>query len=250
MPFVDREMIFGMGSVYVPIVEALTGQPNGRAKIDRLNTILRAAAVPSPALIARDSTYAWVGGKYHYWVNQLIDGMAKVGTPAAPITAHHWLNRPSRDSATLQLNDGTIRVIEIAGTGCAGCVFAMYALERFRVRFPKVEPVLLTFAGGAWGNRLIEPEDEVQRLNEWVTNNVKAKYPIGIWGNKKSLNEDGGMTLEPITIGNDYPIIGKPMLYVVDGKGILRRIFTGYDHEIEQRIAATIQFLQREANAQ
>jgi hypothetical protein len=249
IPFANRNMLYGQveEQVYSPTVEALTGQPNARAQIDRLNVVLRAGAIPDPALIAFDSVYARLGemaqGAAEYW----IASNAKLGTQAAPLVAHHWLNRPSHDSTTLSLNDGKIRLIEVANTGCAACIHELHALERLSRRFPQIEPMMITWTTGAWGNRLVEPADELRLLTNYFVTDTKITFPVGIWAGKKMPNEDGGMTPEASPNNQNYPPYGKPMLWVVDGAGTIRRAFTGYDREIEMQITRTVEFLIREA---
>jgi hypothetical protein len=249
MPFTDRRLLFEHVEerVYSPTVEALTGQPSARQAIEQLNAMVRAAARPTPTLLAVDADYAYLGSAYQRSAEEMIGGNAKLGSAAAPLIAHRWLNRTSGDSATMSLNDGKIRLVEVAHTGCVPCVYELHALQRMHTRFPQIEPVLLTWTFGYWGNRLIEPAEEVRHLTDYFVTNTKITYPVGIWSGKKVPNEDGGNTPEESPNLKDYPIFGKPMLWVIDGRGIIRRVFTGYDREIETQIVRTVEFLLAEA---
>jgi hypothetical protein len=251
MPFANRNLMFGqtMEQVYMPTVEALTGKPDGRASVQKLNAVMRAAAVPSAALLAFDSVYARLGEKAQAVAEHWIESSAKLGTHAAPLFAHRWLNRGTPDSTTVPVNDGTIRLIEIATTGCAGCMWELHAVQRLRDRYPEVEPIMMTWTSGSWGNRFVEPIQEVGYLTDFLVKEMGITVPIGIWAGKKIPNNDGGMTPEPPPMFDAYPVFGKPMLWVVDGQGIVRRIFNGYDREIEMQIARTVELLVREKSA-
>jgi hypothetical protein len=249
IPFSNRGIFYRQitEQVYSPTVEALAGQPNGRSRIARLNALLDAAAIPSAAVVAADSDYAYMGTTYQVKAKQIIQANEKLGTPATPLVAHHWLNRSSADTGAFAVNNGKIRIIEMATVFCAPCVHALQGLERLRKRYPDVEPVMLTFTFGHWGNRLVEPEEEVQKLSAYFIGDQKITFPIGIWAGKKIKDPDGGMVPQESPSLTDYPTFGKPMLWVVDGKGIIRRVFTGYDREIDRQIVRTVEFLRQES---
>jgi hypothetical protein len=109
-----------------------------------------------------------------------------------------------------------------------------------------VEPVMLTWTFGHWGNRFVEPAAEISHLKAYFVNEVKVMHPIGIWAGRKIPHEDGGLTPELPANFADYPLFGKPMLWIVDGRGIIRRVFTGFDRDIEQQMTRTVEFLLRE----
>jgi hypothetical protein len=44
-----------------------------------------------------------------------------------------------------------------------------------------------------------------------------------------------------------YPVVGKPVFFVLDGKGTIRRIIKGYSMDMQFQIVRTVQFLLREA---
>jgi hypothetical protein len=245
IPYADRNFN-DLGDMYGPTIEALAGKAGTRQQIDRLNAILRVAAVPAPNLIASDSAYYWLAEGMPQSIEHLISGNARLGTSAAPLTAHYWIN-PSRDSTTVRVNDGKIRIVELANTGCPGCVFAMYGMQRLYAKFPQIEPVMVTFTSGSWANRLVEPAEEVAHLTDFFVNSTKVTFPVGIWAGKKIPNEDGGMSPMGSINNVNYPTFGKPMLWVIDGHGKIRRIFTGYGMETYTQLQSTIEFLLREA---
>jgi hypothetical protein len=145
------------------------------------------------------------------------------------------------------VNDGKIRVIEMAHTGCEPCVEALYALQQLHTQFPTIEPVLLTWTFGYWGDRLVEPAEEIAHLTDYFVTKTRVTYPVGIWAGKRMPNEDGGSAVQPSVNLANYPSIGKPMIWVIDGRGIIRKIFTGYSRDINVQLVRTVEYLLREA---
>src|SRR5687768_11059050 len=97
--------------------------------------------------------------------------------------------------------------------------------------------MMVTATSGSWANRLVEPEEEVVRLTAHVLNTLKLDYPVGIWKAKKVMNQYGGMTPEgPGPTLSAYSGCGTPMLWVLDGRGIIRRIVVGYERDFEQQL--------------
>jgi hypothetical protein len=78
---------------------------------------------------------------------------------------------------------------------------------------------------------------------------AKLKIPIAMWKNARVANEEGGISATagwgPNT--TNYPVIGNHTIYVLDGKGTIRRVFLdGSSRESERHIARTVQFLLKE----
>jgi thiol-disulfide isomerase/thioredoxin len=232
--------------VYSITIEALAGQPDGVVQIRRIHEVLRSATVPSPAVVALDSSFVSVGRGYAHKLRKLIEINALVGTQGKPLVAHVWLNRREQSSDTVFLNDGKVRLVEVASTNCGPCLRALAGIEQIRTRLPNVEGVFVTVTTGSWGNRLVEPDDEVRRLaTEFQKSNINI--PIGIYRAEKTLNEDGGIT--PVDAGpnfRNYPGPVKPTLWAIDGRGVIRRIFLGYSRDMEKEIIRTLEFLSRE----
>jgi len=249
MEFRDRWSLFGVRKdLYVMTVEALTGLPDGRQQIDQLNARLKPLAVTPPELIALDSSFYWFGVQYQAAVQLFVTMSERLGAVGAPIVANYWINRPTRDSALIPVNDGRIHVVEVATYACVPCLLALNGLERLHQRFPQVDVMMTTWTVGSWGNRLVEPDDEAMRLTDFFLKTARATIPIGIWKGKKVLNEDGGMTPED---GNPnlerYPLASKPMIWILDGRGRIRRVLLGYSRDLDPQIMRTVEFLIRES---
>jgi len=253
LSFYDRGLLFpytgGDGKLYAALVDALTGQPGGLEQIKALNTRIQAAIIPTPALIAVDSGYIARGHIYQsvFTSEMTVNGM--LGMQGKPIVSGYWLNRPTRDSATLIVNDGKIRVLEVGSYTCAGCLWALQAMQRIQNQFPDIQTMMLTWTLGFWGNRVIDP-DETAQLTDYYLNDAKVTIPIAIWRGKKVIMEDGGYRSEDAGPNlKNYPMVSKPTIWVLDGKGTIRRIFVGYSRENEKDIIKVVQYLTREATA-
>jgi hypothetical protein len=249
MPFSDRSLMFPYGEdVYAATLDALAGQPGGRARIDSLIAILQRSTVPAASLVALDSAYDWKGREYQMILSAWTSIGTKLGTAGAPLVSNYWLNRPASDSATVPVNDGTIRILEFGSYSCPPCLLALYGIQRLQQRFPQIQSVYVTSTLGWWGNRSMEPDEEAQRLKELFLEKMRLTVPISIWKGRKVQNVDGGMT--PADEGPNfvhYPQGAKPTIWVLDGSGMIRHVFFGYSREKEEQLARVIQFLLRES---
>jgi hypothetical protein len=250
MQFYDRGQLLPSWCAcdfYPTVIDALSGQPGGKNRIDSLNALAKAVLIPSPSLVARDPEFAKHGREYQEQLNTLIAATSKIGSQGAPLVSNYWLNRPTRDSAQIPVNDGKIRVLEVATYGCPACVIALHGMQRLQNALPDIEVFMLSWTLGSWANRLVDADEEVARLTEYFLNHEKITIPIAIWKATKVPNQDGGMTPENYGPNIEhYPLAGKPMIWVLDGRGMIRRVFTGYSRDTERQILRTVQFLRRE----
>jgi thiol-disulfide isomerase/thioredoxin len=252
IPYPLRGVMYGPGMPfsYGVIIDALSGQLNGRATIRTLNEKLLAWAVPPVTLVAHDSSFRWEGEYRKKSMQGMIDVSERVGEPGTPIVAQYWANRGStRDSQTVQVNDGRVRVIEVGSWSCGPCMAALPGLSRLSKRLPEAEFIFLTTTMGGWGNREIEPKAEADSLAEHFLKKLHAEIPIGIAFNEKGINEDSLIVhkiLSHTWDAGQYPQMGKPCFYILDGKGTIRRILAGYDRDLEENVASIVEFLQKE----
>jgi len=253
IPFEWRGTVFspGFGVFYTPVVDAMSGQPHGRDSIRVMNEALLAATTPPPALLAHDSSFAWDGQSARALVQSNVDATNHLGLPGKPIIANYWANRgATRDSQTVAVNDGKIRVIEIGGFTCEPCLAAMPGMERLHKKYPGVEFNFLTAGTGVWGNRVVPVKEEASHLADHFLNNFHVTFPIGILMPVWVPNPEGGQmaVLQIPTFDTDhYPQTAKPSFFILDGKGIIRHMIGGYNRDFEDTIARTIEYLQHEA---
>jgi hypothetical protein len=250
MEFIDREMMYKDPRFYSEIIDALAAQPNSRAQMSVLNAALENAAVPSAPLIAQDSNFYWKGTGYRAMLQEMENAGMRVGTPAQAIEGNYWVNLPRSDPFTMSVTDGTIHVLEVGHYSCGPCIAALGTLQRLQDRFPTARMVYATTTEGSWGYRLAEPAEETPHLVEFYTKQLKLRFPISIWQGPLQRNVDGGMTPDPSGGPNftHYQLVSKPTIYVIDGRGIIRRVFVGgITPDREAQLATLITFLQREA---
>jgi hypothetical protein len=247
MPFNNRVVMFPSGSgVYFSTLDALTGKPNYKTTVAQLNAVLSESVVPSPALVALDSDYFYHGRYYKSSLDKYVEAGALLGNRSDPMISNYWINRPSSDSQSVSVTDGKIRVVEIGSYYCAPCLVALQGMQRIQTAFPDIEVMMMTGTLGFWANRLVEADEEVRQLTTYYRDTAKVTIPVGIWKGKKVSNDNGETVPEGGPTFAKYPLVGKPTIWILDGKGIIRRIFPGYSRDVETEIAKTVRFLQRE----
>jgi hypothetical protein len=257
VPFYDRGWTVyspGGSSFYGELIDALSGQPGGRAKIDMVNTTLKAGAIPSAAQIALDSNFYWQGHWYQQDIQGKIKTAGRIGTKAQDIQGNYWVNltKPGAGGIgahAMRVAAGKITIMEVGSFTCPGCVTSLSALQRLQRRFPMIQTAFATWTLGSWSNRLVETTEEAEKLKEQFTQRNKiTDVPISIWTCKKVVQEDDGLLPESAgpNLAN-YPMSGKPNFYVIDGKGVIRLVhLSGLDRDTETQFARTVEFLLKE----
>jgi thiol-disulfide isomerase/thioredoxin len=184
-------------------------------------------------------------------MRRMVDASKRVGAQGTPIVANYWVNRgASRDSQTVDVADGKIRVIEVGSFTCGPCISAVPGLNRLSARYADVEFIFLTWTLGWWGNRAIDPRVESEKLAAHFLENVGAKIPIGIAFRPRETTDEG-LSIPRIATNtleaNHYPEASKPTFYILDGTGRIRRVIFGYSRDLEDNMAQIIEFLRRDA---
>jgi hypothetical protein len=251
--FPDRREMYWKPQFYTELVDAISGQPDAQARIGAMNAALKAATQVSAEMIALDSNFYWTGRDYRSMLDQMIVVGMRIGTRADDVQSNAWVNvaGPGKISGshTRPMADGRIRILEIGHYSCPQCVTALGALQRIQDRYPGIQVVYATSTEGSWANRIIEPAVEVTRLTEYYTQKLNVTFPIAIWQAALKRTDDGGMLPEGEGPNfANYPMAGKPNIYIVDGKGRIRRVYIeAITREREAQIATVIEFLQKEA---
>jgi len=252
MPYLSRGAFYEDSFLYTATVDGLLRQPNGRATVRALNARLLAEASPSAEVIARDSSLRYYPAERWKGLIQAYASVSeRMGQAGTPLAASYWVNRGStRDSQSVAVTDGKIRILEIGSFTCAPCMAAVPALERLHQRFPAIEVDFMTSTQGWWGNRVIEPRAEAERLADHFLTVKHATFPIGIAFAPRAPDDDGGaMPVVATTTwhADNYPQISKPTFYILDGHGTIRRVIAGYNRDLENSLADVVEFLRHEA---
>src|SRR5687768_6053170 len=104
----------------------------------------------------------------------------------------------------------------------------MHGLQRIKQKFPSIEVIGACWTFGKWANRVVEAREEAKRLHDYFVNQLKISFPVAVWMEPRLPEEDGsgGRTVAhwPGPINRDYPVLGKPTIWILDGKGRVRQI--------------------------
>jgi len=249
-PFFGREPMLGGGwlpnTTVEHMAEVLALRPGGRAQFERLQEMLGAVTAMPKDSIALDSMFYWQGLYYSMTLKSNAAFFAMLGLTPGDIYMKYWVNMPNPGPGTMKMSDGTIHIVEIGGYTCASCIDALAALQRLHEVFPTIVPVFAITTTGQWGNRTIQPDSEVVFLRDMFLNQRKVTIPIGIWGSRLVRNDDGDLvqdSTDVTTVFQQYKQFGKPTIYVVDGKGRIRKAYGQFDRHVEMKLYEDIRFL-------
>jgi hypothetical protein len=262
IPFFERGPAFN-DQLFRMVVDLLVAQ-SAITRVDSLGKALLQYAVPTPEAVADDAwTAKQEGASYAKNVRQVLQQLAMIGRPAPPIVANYWFNTnppvhaatpefamamDGGTSRTLTLNDGTIRLLEFGDKGCPHCVESLPGLGRLKAKLPpRVELWYITETTGAWGPDLVDANVEVQQLRRFYVDFKDVSTPIALWAGVKQPNEDGGAVPAPNANIASYKVQGSPRYVIVDGRGIVRFVISGYSRGLERKLLETLEALSAEA---
>lgn len=250
--FDDRRAMYWDPQFYSELVDAMASQPHARARIEALNATLTAGTVPAPAVLARDPAYAGMSQQFAGSLRETMIVGTRVGTSAQDVVGNFWVNLTAPKAIagdhTMSMSDGTIHVLEMGHYTCGQCIEALGTLQRLHDHFQAIRVVYATATEGSWANRLVEPSVEAQQLAVFYTDKLKVTFPISIWNGPLRPTDDGGMLPENSGPNFEhYPMAFKPNIYIIDGRGIIRRVLVGtITRDREVQMARLIAFLMRE----
>jgi hypothetical protein len=163
-----------------------------------------------------------------------------------PIQGSRWVNVPQTEAHDLALNDGTVRVLIFGRSTFADMIMAANHLQH---RLPAgAEVVFVTATQGFWGGDFLEPDQEVQRLVNYYTKDLKVTVPIAIWASEKMTTPSGGHVPARSPNNTAYQTTTGFLSVVVDAKGHIRRIGTFYSQRDEESTLALVNFLVTQAH--
>ena len=173
---------------------------------------------------------------------------ALIGTPAATVTAEWWIN-PDAQSVVVP-SPGRVTLIEFTAHWCGPCKNSYPGLRGLSDRF-KGKPfdgVMVTQLYGYLDTqRDLTPAQEVAADREYFGKQHALPFPVAINSPVKQVT--------PFTPGRpfaqpqpdmDYRVGGIPQIMIIDKKGIIRQIVTGWDQGNTERFSKLIEQLMAE----
>jgi hypothetical protein len=245
VPYMYRKPLYDQESGrYGILIDAVSRTPNGKAIIAAMNAQIRASLPASHDSAALDQQFAYEAGKAAEHVDLMIRAHALVGTIGRAVTSNYWINAADTSAHSVSVADGKIRLLEFGSTGCGPCVLMYSALQRMYETFPgQVEPIIVTSTNGVWGNRVVSLDYEAAEFKAWFLEDRKVRFPIALYKRATTATDYGDAMAEDNPNYSHYLFLGKPTVYLLDGTGVIRRVFVGYSRETEQHIADAIRYL-------
>jgi hypothetical protein len=156
---------------------------------------------------------------------------ALIGTPAPPITADHWLDA-SGSALPIRPGDGKVTLIEFTAHWCVPCQNSYSDLralaERFRDR-PFGVVLVTSLYGYAVNRKSLTPEQEVTADREYFNREHALPFTVAISSTSK--------------VSDQYRVGAMPQIAIVDKRGVIRQIVTGWDRGNLERIGRLIEEL-------
>jgi hypothetical protein len=163
---------------------------------------------------------------------------ALIGTPAAALAAQYWLNAGDA-RPPIQLGNGTVTLIAFTAQWCQPCDNSYSGLRKMSEKFRDraFDVVLVTALFGYLGpRRNLTPEDEVAGLRDYFSNEHLLPFKVAI----NPLPRAPGR--QP-PVNETYRVGPIPQIVIVDKRGIIRQIVTGWDRANTERLGALIENL-------
>jgi hypothetical protein len=167
---------------------------------------------------------------------------ALIGTKAAPIAGRWWLNSPNT-TAPVQPGDGKVHLIEFTAHFCTRCPSTYPPLRAIadRMRGRDFDIVLVTETYGfSKSGLLVSADDEIAADRAYYERDVPFRVAITPRGS-------GGMSsplADAYEVGSQRAILSNvPEVVVLDRRGIIRAIVSGFEEGGEARISQLIEKL-------
>jgi len=164
---------------------------------------------------------------------------ALVGTRAAPVAAQHWINAP--DTLTVvPVGGGNVTLIQFTAHWCAPCRNSYPGFKRIGTRFAgrAFEALLVTDLYGVFEGKPVTPGEELAADRAYYAERWAIPFRVAI--------VTGPQTDGQTAVDEAYRVNGYPQVVVVDKRGIIRQIVSGWDRGNENRLTGLIEQLERE----
>lgn len=163
---------------------------------------------------------------------------ALIGTKAPTVTAEWWIN-PDSKGVTVPA-PGRVTLIEFTAHWCGPCKNSYPGLRALSDRL-KGKPfggLMVTQLYGYLGTRQgLTPEQEVDADREYFGKEHALPFPVAI---NPQMKQVAGQPFAQPQPDMDYRVGGIPQIMIIDKKGIIRQIVTGWDQGNTERFAKLI----------
>lgn len=163
-----------------------------------------------------------------------------IGKPAAKIDAEWWINTDAKSVVTPV--PGQVTLIEFTAHWCGPCKNSYPGLRSLteRLKGKAFGGVMVTQLYGYLGTRQnLTPEQELAADREYFGKEHAVPFPVAI---NPPVKQVGASFMQPKP-DMEYRVGGIPQIMIVDKKGIIRQIVTGWDQGNTERFSKYIDLL-------
>ncbi len=192
---------------------------------------------PDSALAILDRGEAEIGPSAKERFADFRHRYALIGTKAEAIAGQWWIN--SADNSPVRMDDGKVHFIEFTAHWCGPCKNSYPGVKGLGERFKAApfEGTMVTSLYGYLGDKKnLTPDQEVEADREYFGKEHALPFRVAINPQPK---QTGNTFVQPKP-DTDYRVGGIPQIIVVDRKGIIRQIITGWDQGNTKRLGDLI----------
>lgn len=195
---------------------------------------------PDSALKILDAGEKEIGSAATERFNDFRNRYALIGTPAARVSATWWINPDAKE--VIAPTPGRVTLIEFTAHWCGPCKNSYPGLRGLAERF-KGKPfdgfMVTSLYGYLGAQPNLSPEQEVAADRDYFGKEHALPFPVAINPPAKPVT---GQYLQPKP-DTDYRVGGIPQIMIIDKKGIIRQIVTGWDQGNTERFSKLIEKL-------